>query len=577
MPADLQSAADTRTPRTISVLVAEDEEINRVVLTAILDNDRYQTHIAEDGAQAVSLFERESIDLVLMDIMMPVMDGYEATRRIKQLAGDDHVPVIFLTALTDEYDLAKCIASGGDDFLTKPYSRVLLNAKIKAQLRIRELYNTTKKQTDALRAHQMQQERDQEVANRIFTRIVHLGCLEDLHIPYHTSPTALFNGDILLASRTPNGALRVMLGDFTGHGLPAAVGAIPTAELFYDMTEKGYHLAEVVTGINTKLNNILPTGFFCAAAMVELNFKTRLLDLWMGGLPEIYVYGGSPHRIKRCLVSNHLPLGIVDSERLDPLVESHGMDPDDRLLLYSDGLIEAKNTRDEDYGADRLKGIIESGTGLDWTMPLLLKDIRDFRSGVHQADDTSLIEIPCDLHEVPDPMEDQSRPTAERTATHWHTVLLLRADALREADPIPVLLQTLIEIQGLTQHRSNLYTILAELYANALEHGVLGLASALKESPDGFLRYYEERSKRLAELDKGEVRIEFTHQPKDGGGELTIRVTDSGPGFDFPTRPDRDEPNIVHFGRGITLLRKLCVSLEYQGSGNIVEAVYRWQ
>ena len=120
---------------TLKVLLVDDDRINRVLLNAILKKEGYEVLQAR-MAKATEIFREEQPDLVLMDVMMPVMDGYEATRIIKAESADRFVPVIFLTAVTDEQALATCVECGGDDFLIKPYNRVILKAKIDAMLRI---------------------------------------------------------------------------------------------------------------------------------------------------------------------------------------------------------------------------------------------------------------------------------------------------------------------------------------------------------------------------------------------------------------------------------------------------------
>jgi len=115
-----------------NILIVDDEPTNCLLLETILLEEGHSVSCAENGREAVKLFEQQRPDLILMDIMMPEMDGYEATRLIKALAGEQFVPVIFLTGITDEYQLARCVECGGDDFLTKPYSKVTLNAKIES-------------------------------------------------------------------------------------------------------------------------------------------------------------------------------------------------------------------------------------------------------------------------------------------------------------------------------------------------------------------------------------------------------------------------------------------------------------
>jgi len=122
-----------------------------------------------------------------------------------------------------------------------------------------------------------------------------------------------------------------------------------------------------------------------------------------------------------------------------------------------------------------------------------------------------------------------------------------------------------------------LYTLMAELFSNALEHGVLGLSSELKKGPDGFARYYGERSKAMAAMTEGSVEFVFDHRPTEKGGSLLIRVTDSGKGFDYQKNIDNQFKSEGYSGRGIPLIRSICESIEYKGDGNIVEVVIKWQ
>jgi two-component system, HptB-dependent secretion and biofilm response regulator len=131
-------------------------------------------------------------------------------------------------------------------------------------------------------------------------------------------------------------------------------------------------------------------------------------------------------------------------------------------------------------------------------------------------------------------------------------------------------------LQGLHAHRERLYTILAELFANALEHGLLGLDSALKHTPQGFVAYYIARERSLAALEHGWINIALTHTAMGTAGQLTLRIEDSGPGFEYQRCQPDLAANRTHSGRGIPLVRALCQALTYHGAGNCVEAVYVW-
>jgi CheY-like chemotaxis protein len=111
------------------ILIVEDVELNLDLLTQLLE-DEYELVAAADGAQGVALAEQEQPDLILMDISLPVLDGYEATRRIKANPALTHIPVIALTAHAMSGDLERALAAGCDDYLTKPLNDSLLFEKL---------------------------------------------------------------------------------------------------------------------------------------------------------------------------------------------------------------------------------------------------------------------------------------------------------------------------------------------------------------------------------------------------------------------------------------------------------------
>jgi len=294
------------------VLIAEDSPADRMLLSTIVAREGHRVLTAANGLEAVALFEQERPQLVLMDALMPVMDGFEAARRIKQMAGEALVPVIFLTSLTESEALVRCLEAGGDDFLAKPYNRVILVAKIKAMERLRRLQATVLEQRDLIARHNEHLLSEQRVAKAVFDKVAHSGCLDAPNIRYLQSPHALFNGDLLLAAYNPSGDMYVLLGDFTGHGLPAAIGAMPLAEVFYGMAAKGHSMPEILREMNAKLKRILPVGVFCCATLASVSFQRRTLKVWNGGLPDGYLLRADGSR--EPLVSRHLPLGVLALE-----------------------------------------------------------------------------------------------------------------------------------------------------------------------------------------------------------------------------------------------------------------------
>jgi CheY-like chemotaxis protein len=111
------------------ILIVEDVEFNIELLVQLLE-DEYEVIAAGDGAQGVDLAERERPDLILMDLSLPVMDGWEATRRIKANPALSHIPIIGLSAHAMSGDAEKAMAAGCDDYLTKPVDDELLFEKL---------------------------------------------------------------------------------------------------------------------------------------------------------------------------------------------------------------------------------------------------------------------------------------------------------------------------------------------------------------------------------------------------------------------------------------------------------------
>src|SRR5690606_3547599 len=178
------SALPDSVDNRLTVLIAEDSPADRMLLSTIVSRQGHRVLTAANGLEAVALFQQEQPQLVLMDALMPVMDGFEAARRIKQLAGQTLVPIIFLTSLTESEALARCLEAGGDDFLAKPYNREILDAKIKAMNRLRLLQATVLEQRDLIARHNEHLLTEQRAAKAVFDKVAHSGCLNAPNIRY---------------------------------------------------------------------------------------------------------------------------------------------------------------------------------------------------------------------------------------------------------------------------------------------------------------------------------------------------------------------------------------------------------
>ncbi len=557
-------------------LVVDDEPVNTMLLEAVLASRGFEVITAADGDQAVACFREHAVDMVLMDIMMPHMDGYEATRQIKAMDESGFVPVLFVTALTDEQRLAQCVEAGGDDFITKPISRVQLNAKIDSWLRTLALYKTVVSQRDILRRYQEQLDREQETAERIVARATRSQALETPGLRYYYCPAAILSGDILLAARRPNGNLLIMIGDFTGHGIGAAVGVPGLAAVFYERVARGSHPAELLDDVNEKLFRSLPADMFLTAALIEMDFRGGRVGVWNAGMPPVWLV--QEGQIVERFASQDLPLGVLqDSGPGRRQLTYRAIPPGAHLYGCSDGIVEAADARGRLYGAERVESVLVESRP-EAAFDYLLEQVEAFRHTREQADDTTLVALDLERLQA----EGKVEGFGAAAAVNWRSELVLDAGTLANVNPLPSIMNLLSDLGALEEDRQSLYVVIAELFTNALEHGVLGLDSSLKSSEAGFEAYYRERARAMANLESGEIRLRVEYDPRsrDGHG-IIIEVEDSGAGFDFERllnggAPAGTEGSVgpLAAGRGILLVRSLCDEVEYFPPGNRVRARY---
>jgi CheY-like chemotaxis protein len=558
---------------SLCILIADDNASDRLLLATIVGRQGHKVLSAANGAEAVALFMAERPQLVLMDAMMPVMDGFEAARLIKRMAGEALVPIIFLTSMTESEALARCLDAGGDDFIAKPYNQVVLTAKINAMNRLRLLQETVLQQRDLISRHHEYLLNEQRVAKEVFDQVAHSGCLDAPNIRYLQSPYALFNGDLLLATYTPAGHMHMLLGDFTGHGLPAAVGAMPLAEVFYGMTAKGFGLAETLREMNAKLKRILPVDMFCCATLLSINFHQRQVEVWNGGLPDGYLlHAASGERTP--LVSRHLPLGVLEAGAFDDKTEVYPLALGDRVFLLSDGVIDTSDSHDRLFGVGRLHDVFATNRQPQLLIAEIQQALNDF--GGQARDDVSMVEIivvePASLG----PQTVTYSDSGASSPLDWSATFEFRASTLKRFNPLPYLLQLLLEVHGLRGQSGALFSVLSELYNNALEHGVLGLDSRLKNDAQGFARYYQQRGERLAGLESGFIRLHLHVTPVGLGGRLSLRVEDSGSGFDADTILASLPVANGLYGRGLALVRELSDRSYWSPDGRTACVEFTW-
>lgn len=562
----------TRGPavRAHKVLVADDQASVRGMLAAILRGFGCEVLTAKDGAQAVQLFREHRPNCVLLDAHMPVMDGFQACAEIKALSADRFTPVLLVTSDRSAEAQVRGAQAGVDEQLVKPVTPELLQAKVKALDQIANLHRQLADQHEELLAHRASVQREHELALALIQHVIHRG-VACANVRRLETPADDFHGDIVFTAWGPDARQFVLVGDFTGHGLRAALGAMPAADVFYSMTRAGFGTSDLVRELNKRFHSLLPPEMFLCACLLEIDHRAGVLTAWNGGLPPAIVR--DDRGVLQEIESTHLPIGVLAPHEFDDSVVTLRVASGDRIYAFSDGVIEQENSSGERFELERLKSMLSNIDGADRIFDALRSSLDAHQHEQAQGDDITLIEVLVDSSLSPQfATADAGRGAASEALT-WSLDLKLEGRALRLVDPRPVLLRALHELQGLEAHREPLHVVLSELYGHALDYGVLNCDPELKRSPEGFAEYAAEHARRHALLDSGHVAIHLRHQPTPTGGLLEIAVDDSGPCFGVrDPRPASDAR-----GRESDLARSYCESFELAGQGGESRAVYEWR
>lgn len=527
----------------------------------MLEQQNYLVELASNGQEALEKLNEHSIDIVLLDVMMPVMDGFETAPLIKKQAGDVYLPIIFITALEDHQSFEKCLEVGGDDFIHKPFDKIILSAKIKAHARTRRLSQEANRQKKELEYHYNQTEREHEIVEHIFSNALSQQKSFPKICDFHLSPASMFNGDMFLMAQSPLGGFYCLLGDFTGHGLAAAVGALPASRIFYAMVAKGMAVSDIAYELNNALAELLPGHMFCAAAIIELSESGRSVSAWLGGIPDIYVIDKSGELVKT-LESQHMALGILEADEFERNIVHFEVNENHRIVMATDGIVETESKQAEMFGEARLKATLASKANIGTED--IIAQVQQFSGHSEQQDDLSIAIINC----IANPVIINSVVSYSKLPFDFHVVL--NAEQMKSTDPILELVNMLSKVEGVDNHRSNIFLLLSEAYNNALDHGVLGLDSEIKNQEDGFFIFYQMREEALTELQDAQIEILANYEPENK--QIRFTITDSGTGFHVTE--DSTASLCQEHGRGVGLLNEIAHSVFYNETGNCVELIY---
>lgn len=552
------------------VMIVDDHETNRELCRYMLANVAETIDTFDDGENVVAAMQEMTIlpDVILLDVMMPIKDGFETAAEIRNAFPDHHIPIIFLTVLDDHDPFERSLALG-DDFILKPVERSVLVAKVQAHHRVVTMHKEVLNQRDELQHFHEHVKYDYAIAESIFTNLMDEMSSQVNHIyglNYISTPSTIFNGDLIVVANRPHGGVYVMIADATGHGLPAAISAIPATRAFFSMAAKGMSLGEIVTEINNSLVKFLPLGMMLAASVFEVRANGFEVSWWGGGLPDAYVLN-SEGKIIRRLESNHMPLGVLKEHEFETNLVHLKLEPNQQIISYTDGITEAANLEGEQFGSERLEKVLQESKNI---ISNLYDKVQKF-TAKGTEDDLSILAMNFPISNGADLIEPME--AISMRSLPIKSVLNFPSKVLKDSVVMNEVRQFLMGIIPGGPHLDLICSVLSELFANAIEHGLLQLDSKIKDDPDGFFNFYLIREQKLSELGDDaflELRLEFS--PSES--LLRMELEHNGEGFDYEKYEDVNSEQT--YGRGIVLATELCESLQYSKQGKCVTAVYNF-
>jgi serine phosphatase RsbU (regulator of sigma subunit) len=494
---------------------------------------------ADAAADIPALYARHRPDLVILDLGHYGIAGYGLIEALRRMEDVRWVPIWCLgmhPAALSEGELAAAIGAGADAFFPRPLSAAMLTARLTHLDRYLVRQRQFLTRGAELQAYYHAAEEEIRAARGIMDQLLRPQPDGDGALQAWIAPAVKFSGDAVVAQRSPDGSLKILVADGVGHGLAAALNVLPVGRAFQSMAQKGFGLPALVTELNHVIRRDLPSHRFVAATLVNVDAAEGLIEVWNGGNPACMIadHLGS---VIDVWPSQHLPLGIVDSAELDPRPDRRALRPDTQLLLYSDGAIEALDVRGIAFGEAALLRAF-TGAVPAARFEAVKVALVDHLAGQPANDDVTLALLDCGAemrrHAARLPAGGLL-PVLDRV--DWQMDLRIGAARLGSLDMVPILQEFLGRIDPQWARDEAAFTVLYEAYNQALEHGLLDLDPRIKEQPDGLTIYAAERELRLQDLVAGGVQdlhiAVACSAPQPGAGSasrLRIRIGEAAPG-----------------------------------------------
>ena len=362
------------------ILIVDDNEINRDICTLNLEHMGVPLYYAANGIEGLQQAKDKQPDLILLDIMMPEMDGFEMLRGLKQDESLSHIPVLMLTAKSETASVVKALEIGANDYLRKPFSEEEMVARVNTLLRNRYL---EKKMAEDLAAGAMMQQ-------KFLTDFLTTESLcqnAGLGVQIFNRPYSTISGDFFYTFPRPSGELGFFIGDSCGHGLPAALISMRVIGFLQQLANSSHSAAQILTLLNEDICGIMPLGRFVAASV--LIFKGEEVIMSNGGQP--YPVLMSRDGIVE-IEHDSMPLGL--DCHCNYSETTFRFAKDDKLFVYTDGITETTDNRQQVYGKERLFACLKNAKASASSRVFrqaILEDITIFADAEMPDDDQTLI------------------------------------------------------------------------------------------------------------------------------------------------------------------------------------------
>jgi phosphoserine phosphatase RsbU/P len=379
-----------------AILVVDDDEQNRDMLARRLRRCGYAVSMAPSGVQALQLIRRQQYDLVLLDLVMPGLDGFQTLARIKSDPVLKDTPVIMLSALDEENGIARCIEMGAEDYLAKPFNAVFLRARIGACMEKKRLRDKERE------THQALQRSEKHLAEELTKAAVYVRSLLPpplsgrVETEWCFHPTEQLGGDAFGYHWIDDEHFAIYLLDVSGHGVGAALLSVSILNSLRAHALPGVDFrspSEVLPALNRMFSMETQSFLYFTLWYGVYSAATRQLEFASGGHPPALLVSPSAPAdpVIKSLVTRGSAIGCFDNAVFPAAAEP--VPPGSRLLLFSDGVFEIFKPGEAVGNLDEFVKDLAHPEILALRPEERWKRAQQIRGGPSLEDDFSLVEV----------------------------------------------------------------------------------------------------------------------------------------------------------------------------------------